>query len=208
MAEINKLPFIGLKVVECAEYPSGEMLGQLIAEMGADVIKVEPPEGALSRRMGPYLDNEVDINNSINFWYYNTNKKSVILDLKDTGDRQKFDNLLHDTDIFISTWQPHELKAMNLDLDKLQEIYPRLIIVSSTPFGLTGPWADYLSSDLVALAAGGPLSNCGYDDHSLPPIRPGGNQSYHTATSHSYIGALLALVERDRSRPDCRRLDA
>jgi crotonobetainyl-CoA:carnitine CoA-transferase CaiB-like acyl-CoA transferase len=79
------------------------------------------------------------------------------------------------------------------------QAWPRLIILSVTPFGLDGPWADYKSSDLVALALGGPLNLCGYDDHTIPPIRPGGNQGYHTAASFAVVGALLALLERQRS---------
>jgi crotonobetainyl-CoA:carnitine CoA-transferase CaiB-like acyl-CoA transferase len=91
------------------------------------------------------------------------------------------------------------LRAAGLDLAALSETYPRLIVLSVTPFGLTGPWADYKSSDLVALAAGGPLNSCGYDDHSIPPIRPGGNQGYHSAASFAQIGVMLALLERQKT---------
>jgi crotonobetainyl-CoA:carnitine CoA-transferase CaiB-like acyl-CoA transferase len=107
--------------------------------------------------------------------------------------------LLAGADIFISTLQPKALKALGLDLAALIETYPRLIVLSVTAFGLTGPWADYKSSDLVALAAGGPLNSCGYDDHSIPPIRPGGNQAYHTVASFAQIGVMLALLERQKS---------
>ena len=68
-----------------------------------------------------------------------------------------------------------------------------------TPFGLTGPWAEYRSSDLVGLAASGLLNTSGYDDHSIPPIRPGGDQAYHSAASFAHIGALLALIHRQRT---------
>src|SRR5207244_9381994 len=106
---------------------------------------------------------------------------------------------LKDADIFICTLQPAALQALGLDLATLTEAYPRLIVLSVTPFGLTGPWANYKSSDLVALAAGGPLISCGYDDHSIPPIRPGGNQGYHTVTSFAQIGVMLALLERQKT---------
>ncbi len=72
-------------------------------------------------------------------------------------------------------------------------------MVSVTPFGLTGPWADRLSSDLVGLALGTPLNSCGYDDHSIPPIRPGGDQGYQSASSFAQAGAMLALIERERT---------
>jgi crotonobetainyl-CoA:carnitine CoA-transferase CaiB-like acyl-CoA transferase len=107
--------------------------------------------------------------------------------------------LLAKADVFISTLQPGALQAMNLDLTELSARHPKLIIASVTPFGLEGPWADYKSSDLIALALGGPLNSCGYDDHSIPPIRPGGNQGYHTATAFAHIGVLLALLHRQRT---------
>ena len=72
-------------------------------------------------------------------------------------------------------------------------------MVSITDFGLTGPWADYQSSDLVALATSGLLITSGYDDHSIPPIRPGGNQAYHTAASFAHQAVLLGLLQRQQS---------
>ena len=69
--------------------------------------------------------------------------------------------------------------------------------MSITPFGLSGPWAEYQSSDLVALATSGLLITSGYDDHSIPPIRPGGDQAFHTAASFAHIAVVLALHERE-----------
>jgi crotonobetainyl-CoA:carnitine CoA-transferase CaiB-like acyl-CoA transferase len=192
-------PFAGLKVVELAEDPGGEFAGRLLAEMGAELIKVEPPDGSPTRQIGPWAGGEAAPDNSLSFWFYNSNKKSVILDVRGPGGREALVRLLGDADIFISTLQPAALKAIGLDLAALTETYSRLIVLSVTAFGLTGPWADYKSSDLVALAAGGPLNSCGYDDHTIPPIRPGGNQGYHTAASFAHIGVLLALLERQQT---------
>ncbi len=88
--------------------------------------------------------------------------------------------------MLISTARPAELAERGLDFAALMQASPRLIVLSVTPFGLTGPWADYRSSDLVALAAGGLLNSCGYDDHSIPPIRPGGNQGYNGRQLRAY----------------------
>jgi len=189
-------PLSGLKVIELAEDPAGELEGRLLAEMGAEVIKLEPPEGAPTRRIGPFANGEAGTETSLNFWYYNGNKRSVVLDLP--AGRERLDALLASADIFISTLQPQALTALGLDLNALCERYPRLIVLSITAFGLTGPWKDYKSSDLVALA-GGPLHMCGYDDHSIPPIRPGGNQGYHATTSFAHIAVMLALIERQTS---------
>jgi benzylsuccinate CoA-transferase BbsE subunit len=164
--------------------------------MGARVIKVEPPRGAPSRAVGPFSRDLAGPNASLNFWFYNSNKASVILDLAAPGGLAELTALVGRADILISTLQPKALKALGLDLQGLTRALPRLIVLSVTAFGLTGPWADYSSCDLVALAAGGPLNSCGYDDHSIPPIRPGGNQGYHTAASFAHIGVMLALLER------------
>ena len=192
-------PLAGLMVVELAEDPGGEYAGQLLAEMGARVIKVEPPRGSPSRAVGPYARGETGPNTSLNFWYYNSGKQAMTLDLDAAPGLAPLMALLGRADIFICTLQPAALKARGLDLEALTQAFPRLIVLSVTAFGLTGPWADYKSSDLIALAAGGPLNSCGYDDHSIPPIRPGGNQGYHTVASFAHIGVMLALLERQKT---------
>jgi len=192
-------PLAGLKVVEVAHDIGGEFAGLLLAQMGAEVVKLEPPGGSPTRRVGPFAKGRESADTSLNFWFYNSNKKSVTADLATAQGMGALDALLAGADIFISTLQPKALAALGLDLAALSEKHPKLIIASITPFGLTGPWADYKSSDLVALAAGGPLNSCGYDDHSIPPIRPGGNQGYHTVTSFAQIGVMLALLERQKT---------
>jgi len=192
-------PLAGLTVVELADDPAGEYVGRLLAEMGARVIKLEPPGGAATRKVGPFARGASGPETSLNFWYYNSNKLSVTVDLSGPEGLPPLMALLARADLLICTLQPKALKALGLDLEALTRALARLIVVSVTPFGLTGPWADYKSSDLVALAAGGPLNSCGYDDHSIPPIRPGGNQGYHTVASFAHIGAMLALLERQKT---------
>jgi crotonobetainyl-CoA:carnitine CoA-transferase CaiB-like acyl-CoA transferase len=191
-------PFAGLRVIELAADPGGDYAGHLLAEMGAEIIKVEPPEGSPMRAIGPFVNAQSGAETSLHFSFYNSNKKSVVLDPRQPDDLARLNALIGGADIFISTLQPTALRAAGLDFDALCATHPALIILSITPFGLDGPWADYQSSDLVALALGGPLNSCGYDDHSIPPIRPGGNQGYHTAASFAHIGVLLALLERQR----------
>jgi crotonobetainyl-CoA:carnitine CoA-transferase CaiB-like acyl-CoA transferase len=192
-------PFTGLRVIELAEDPAGEYAGRLLAEMGAEVLKLEPVDGAPSRKVGPWAGGVVGPETSLNFRYYNSNKQSVLLEVARPGGVAALKSLTAGADIFITTLQPAALKAIGLDLNALLAEQPSLIILSVTAFGLTGPWADYKSSDLIALAAGGPLNSCGYDDHSIPPIRPGGNQGYHTAASFAHIGVLLALLNRQQT---------
>jgi crotonobetainyl-CoA:carnitine CoA-transferase CaiB-like acyl-CoA transferase len=189
------LPLAGLSVVELCDTPAGEYTGKLLADLGAEVVKVEPPGGVTSRRHGPWIDGT---DTSLAFWAYNTSKRSVVLDDSPAG-RATRDRLIARADVLLATTAPGELAAAGLDHAALTARHPRLVIVSLTAFGLTGPWADYRSSDLVGLAAGGPLHSCGYDDHSIPPILPGGNQAHQLTASFAWCGLLLALLHRERT---------
>lgn len=190
--------YSGLKIVELATDIGGEQLGRLMVMQGAEVIKVEPPEGSPTRSVGPWAGGRVSPDTSLTFWYYNVGKRSVVIDLQ-AGERAKLDSLLETADVLIATYQPARLIELGLHLDELSTRFPRLIVSSVTPFGLTGPRADWRSSDLIGLAVGGVLMSCGYDDHSIPPIRPGGNQAYHMAAAHAHLGVLLALIDRQRT---------
>ncbi|GAA1637964.1 CaiB/BaiF CoA transferase family protein [Georgenia ruanii] len=193
----GELTYSGLRVVELAQDPQGEIVGKLLADQGADVVKVEPPTGARGRHIGPYAAGRVgDPDASLHFWTYNTGKQSVVLDTSTNEGRDRRAALIADADVLITSDGPRRLAEDGLDLDALVAEHPHLIALSVSPFGLTGPWADWRSSDLVALAAGGILMSCGYDDHSLPPIRPGGNQGFQIAASFGHSGVLLALLER------------
>ena len=197
--ETGSRPFDDLRIIEIAETPGGEMVGYLMGGMGAEVIKLEPPQGSPTRTVGPFRNGEAGPNNSLSFWYYNSNKKSAVLDLDAAGGLDRLDRLLGDSDVLLITLQPHQLNAKGIDLDALSARHPKLIVLAVTNFGLTGPWKDYISSELTALAAGGPLDMCGYDDHSIPPILPGGNQAYHIVSTFALKALLVALLERQLS---------
>ena len=192
-------PYGGLTVVELSDDPSGEMTGMQFVQLGGDVIKVEPPAGAPSRHAGPFVDDEPDPDRSLAYWYYNGGKRSVVVDLERDGGRADLDRLLASADVFVIAVHPRRLRDLGLDLAEIAAAHPRLIVVSITDFGLTGPWAEYRSSDLVALATSGLLITSGYDDHSIPPIRPGGNQAYHTAASFAHQAVLLGLLQRQHT---------
>ena len=192
-------PYAGLTVVELSDNPSGEMTGLQFVNLGAEVIKVEPPEGAPSRHTGPFVDDRPDPDRCLAYWYYNGGKRSVVIDLERDVGRTDLDGLLAAADVFVIAVHPRRLRQLGLDLPAIVDTYPGLIVVSITDFGLSGPWAEYQSSDLVALATSGLLITSGYDDHSIPPIRPGGNQAYHTAASFAHQAVLLGLLQRQRS---------
>lgn len=194
----GRSPVQELTVVELAQSPAGEQTGKLLADLGAQVVKVEPPGGVASRRTGPFVTGHEDVDHSLEFWAYNSSKTSRVVDTAAEEDRAGFASLLDSADVLVVE-DPHWLGALGFDLDALQAERPDLVIVSVTPFGLTGPWKDYRTSDLAALAAGGVLNSCGYDDHSIPPIRPGGNQGFQLGASFAYCALLLALIERQRT---------
>jgi len=191
--------FEHLRVVELAGDPAGEVVGKVLAQLGADVVKVEPPGGSPTRAVGPFAHGRVDPDHSLAFWYHNTNKRSVVVDRDAPDGRAALGLLLAAADVCITTLRPAEAAAAGLGAEELRAASERMVVVSVTPFGLSGPWADRVSSDLVGLALGSPLNSCGYDDHSMPPIRPGGDQGYQSAASFAQMGVMLALIERERT---------
>jgi crotonobetainyl-CoA:carnitine CoA-transferase CaiB-like acyl-CoA transferase len=194
----NPAAYAGLRVLEIADTPGAEYTGRLLAEMGAAVLKIEPHGGAASRRIGPFMA-DGDAAESLHFAFYNGDKHSLVLDLGSSDGKAELSRRLAQTDVLICDLPPATLTALNISHADFSAAHPQLIIAAITPFGLTGPWKDRETSDLVALAGGGPLHMCGYDDHSIPPIRPGGNQAYHIATAFAHIGILLCLLERQRT---------
>ena len=198
-ADARSAPFSDLKVIEIAEDPAGEMTGYLLALSGAHVTKLEGPQGSPSRRIGPFRDGAPDPEGSLAYWYYNSNKRSSRIDSRAAADRPAFDAAIADADILLTTLQPAALEAAGLDLEAIAAAHPALIVLSVTAYGLTGPRKDWKTSELVALAGGGPLHQCGYDDHTIPPILPGGNQAYHIASSFALKAVLIALIERQLS---------
>lgn len=187
----------GLRVVEVSSDPAGEMAGKVLAQYGADVVKLEPAEGSPTRRVGPFAGGREGPDTSLTFWLYNTGKRSVVADLPD--DRPVLDGLLRGADVLVTSTSLFDQRRLDLDPYVISERFPELVVCAVTPFGQDGPWADYQNSDLVALAAGGLLNSCGYDDHSIPPIRPAENHAYHVAASFAGVCIFLALIERESS---------
>ena len=189
----------GLRVIELAS-EGGAFAGKMLADLGADVIVVEPPGGHRTRTYGPFVDGrDGDPEASLWWWYYNTSKRSVVIDLDTARGRQDFSNLVATADVVVEAEPPGRLAAFDLDHPRLRGVTPSLIWVSVTPFGRRGSTTDVPMTDLTILAGGGPVWNCGYDDHRLPPVRGGGNQAFHVASTFAVMGALTALLARDQT---------
>ena len=186
----------GLRVLDLAD-DKGMFCAKLLADMGADVIKVEPPEGDPARNIGPFLGDEPHPERSLYFWYNNTSKRGITLNLESNKGQEIFRRLISTTDVVVETFPPGYLKKLTLDYATLKEFNPRLIMTSITNFGQAGPYRDYRSSDLVASALGGQMYVCG--DSDTPPLKPYGGQCYLVASLFGAVGTLLALHYRHLS---------
>jgi crotonobetainyl-CoA:carnitine CoA-transferase CaiB-like acyl-CoA transferase len=189
------------RVVELASEATA-FAGKLLADMGADVIVVEPPGGSTQRRFGPFLGDEAGIERSLYWWHYNTSKRSVVLDITDTsagGGRDTLLALLAEADVFLEGERPGRLAELRLDYHDTRAARSDLIHCSVTPFGRSGPRCDEHATDLTILAAGGPVWSCGYDDHEIPPVRGGGNQGLQTGGVWAVIAILTALLHRGQT---------
>jgi crotonobetainyl-CoA:carnitine CoA-transferase CaiB-like acyl-CoA transferase len=190
----------GLRVIELAS-EGAAFAGKMLADLGADVIVVEPPGGHKTRTYGPFVDGrEGQPEASLWWWYYNTSKRSVVIDLETAAGRAAFSDLVATADVVLEAEPPGRLAAINLDHSSMRARTPTLIWVSVTLFGQSGSTADVAMTDLTILAGGGPVWNCGYDDHGLPPVRGGGNQAFHVASTFAVMGALTAILARDQLR--------
>jgi crotonobetainyl-CoA:carnitine CoA-transferase CaiB-like acyl-CoA transferase len=187
-------PLAGLRVLELAD-EKGQFCGKLLADLGADVVKIEPLGGEPCRRAGPFLDDIPHPDRSLSFWYYNTSKRGMTLNLETAGGRALFRRLAADADVVLETFPPGYLTGLDLDYESLRPENPGLIVCSLTPFGQTGPWRDYASSDLLHLAAGGEMASCGYDGSDVP-VAPGGGNAWHMGCHYAYMAIMAALVYR------------
>jgi benzylsuccinate CoA-transferase BbsE subunit len=193
-------PLEGVQVVEiCGE--ASVYAGKLLADAGADVILVEPPGGHAIRRYAPFVDDIPHPDRSLYFWNYNTSKRSLILDLDDAQARASFMRLAARADVVVESEKPERLASLGLDYPDLRRLNPGLIMASITPFGRKAPSAHVESTDLTLMAGGGMAWNSGYDDHTLPPTRAGGNQAYQTGCHFAVMAVLAALLHRDAGGP-------
>jgi crotonobetainyl-CoA:carnitine CoA-transferase CaiB-like acyl-CoA transferase len=191
-------PLQGLRVLELAD-EKGQFCGKLLGDLGADVVKIEPPGGEPCRHVGPFLDDIPNPDRSLSFWYYNTSKRGITLNLATADGRGLFKRLAAGADVILETFQPGHLASLELDYESLNEENSGLILCALTPFGQTGPWRDYRSSDLLHMAAGGEMASCGYDEvdaPNAPPIAPGGGNAWHMGCHFAYISIMAALVHR------------
>jgi crotonobetainyl-CoA:carnitine CoA-transferase CaiB-like acyl-CoA transferase len=185
----------GLRVLELVDERTA-VAGRLLTELGANVTLVEPPGGSPLRASPPFVDDQPGQERSLKWWSNAGGKRSVVSDIHTTDGRARFRELVERADVV--------LEGSGLELDRLgigwSTFGPdrtNLIWISVTPFGRESPRSEWPATDLTLLASGGPLWNCGYDDHSIPPIRGAGDQAFNIAGLYASIACLVAVAHRD-----------
>ena len=174
---------------------NGLLCGKLLGDLGAEVIKVEKPGGDPSRLRGPFYHDDVDPEKGLFWWAFNTSKKSVTLDLSTVKGRNVFKRMAKVSDFVVESFSPGYMDKLGLGYAALEEINPGIIMVSITPFGQTGPYRDYKSSDIVTWAMGGEMYVSGHAD-SAPVRMSHHSQSSLNASVDAAVGALIALHNR------------
>ena len=168
----------------------GELTAMMLGDMGADVIKVEPPDGSPSRRLPPFLENAPKPEQSLNFFSYNRNKRGITLDLQAEPGRRALLTLVDKADFLIESAEPGEMASLGLGFDELRKRNPRLVYVAITAYGQDGPYSGYAANDLTLAAMGGPMSLQGHPDR--PPVRITVPQVWLQTSAEAAVGAMTA----------------
>ncbi|MDO8672648.1 MAG: CoA transferase [Dehalococcoidia bacterium] len=183
----------GIRVLDLCD-AKGVYCTKLLAEMGADVVKIEPPGGDATRAIGPFVHDVPHPERSLFFMHYNTSKRGVTLDIEAIDGQKLFRRLIEKADVLVETFPPGYLESLGFSYAAMRDINPGLIVASVTDFGQTGPYCHFKSSNLVACSLGGMVYTAG--DVDTPPLVGYGNQAYHTASHFGAIGVLMALYHR------------
>ena len=173
--------------------------GMILADLGADVIAIEPPGGNRARRRGPFADgsNEGDIEDSLVWQSYARGKRSLVLDLETDEGRARLIDLARSADALIESADVGAMDALGLGYEALSAVNPGLIYVAITPFGSSGPKAGWAATDITVAASAGPMIQSG--DRDRPPLRVGLPQTALHAGAEAALGVLMGLHERKRS---------
>ena len=184
-------PLEGVRVVDLAD-EKGELAGRLLADFGADVVRVEPPAGARSRRIPPFEGDE-----SLYFATRNANKRGTRVDVDDAGERARLLELVGRADVFIESFAPGHLAGLGSSPAELVERHPHLIALSISDYGQTGPYRDWVGTDATLESIGGNQFKAGIAEK--PPLLPPGALAYDVAGVMGAFAAITALLQRQRT---------
>ena len=175
----------------------GIFCGKILADMGADVIKVEKPGGDSARNIGPFFHDIPDPEKSLYWFAFNTNKRGITLNIETSSGHDIFQKLVEKSDIVIESFPPGYMESLGLGYTALKEINPRIIMTAITPFGQTGPYKDFKAPDIVLIAMGGQMYTQGDPDRA--PVRISCDQAYLLAGMDAALGTVIALYYRENS---------
>jgi len=175
----------------------GFLCGKILADLGVDVIKVEPPGGDLSRRMGPFWHDTPDPEKSLYWFAYNSNKRGITLDIKMNDGKQIFKELVKKSDFVIESFPPGHMENLGIGYYALSGLKREIVLTSITPFGQSGPYRDYQASDIVAMGMAGELYLTG--DSDRPPVNISIPQAWLHAGADAAVGAMIAYHYRKKT---------
>ena len=172
----------------------GLLAGKILADMGADVLQVEPPGGSSARNVGPFHGDDPQPEKSLFWWAYAANKRSITLNLEQNDGQALLKKLVAQADFLIESFSPGYLEGLGLSYAELAEINPKLVMVSITPFGQDGPYSNYQATDIVGMALGGFMYLTGDDDRA--PVRISFPHFYLHGGAAGATAAMLAHTYR------------
>jgi len=172
----------------------GLLAGKILADLGADVVQIEPPGGNPARNIGPFYGDDPQPEKSLFWWAYAANKRSITLDLEQKGGQALLKKMVAEADFLVESFAPGYLDTLGLGYDLLAEINPKLVMVSITPFGQDGPYSNYQATDIVGMALGGFMYLTGDDDRA--PIRISFPHFYLHGGAAGATAAMLAHTYR------------
>ncbi|MCH2500624.1 MAG: hypothetical protein FI715_00755 [SAR202 cluster bacterium] len=172
----------------------GLLAGKILADLGADVVQIEPPGGNPARNIGPFYGDDPQPEKSLFWWAYAANKRSITLDLEQKDGQALLKKMVAEADFLVESFAPGYLDTLGLGYDVLAEINPKLVMVSITPFGQDGPYSNYQATDIVGMALGGFMYLTGDDDRA--PIRISFPHFYLHGGAAGATAAMLAHTYR------------
>ena len=184
----------GVRVLDLTHHIAGPWCTKLLADYGADVLKVEPLGGDPARGMPPFFHDEVHQDKSLLFLYLNTSKRGITLNLKSSEGEKVFFELVKDTDVLVENYSPRVMPSLGLDYQTLREHNPSLVMTSISNFGQTGPYRDYKATEIVAYALGGLMYIFGNYDRE--PLKHALHQAQFKAGADAASAALMALYHQ------------
>jgi len=172
----------------------GLLAGKILADLGADVVQIEPPGGNPARNIGPFYGDDPQPEKSLFWWAYAANKRSITLDLEQKDGQALLKKMVAEADFLVESFAPGYLDTLGLGYDALAEINPKLVMVSITPFGQDGPYSNYQATDIVGMALGGFMYLTGDDDRA--PVRISFPHFYLHGGAAGATAAMLAHTYR------------